>query len=61
MNTVGDELWSKLDMFSFESVQQTHNAVFAVLAVLAVMTLFCVVLVWGESRKPPLLQLGRRE
>jgi len=35
--------------------------VLAALAVMAVMALFCTVLVWNESRKPPLLQLGRRE
>ena len=61
VNTAGEDLWSKLDDFTFESVQQTRNAVFAALAVLAVMTLFCAVLIWNESRKPPLLQLGRRE
>lgn len=61
VNTVGEEVWSKLDMFSFQSVQQTQNAVFAALSVLAIMSLFCIVLVWSESRKPPLLQLGRRE
>lgn len=60
-NTVGEEVWSKLDMYSFESVQPGQNAVLAALAVMAVMALFCTVLVWNESRKPPLLQLGRRE
>lgn len=60
-NTVGEEVWSKLDMYSFESVQPGQNAVLAALAVMAVMALFCMVLVWNESRKPPLLQLGRRE
>ena len=60
-NTVGEEVWSKLDMYSFESVQPGQNAVLASLAVMAVMALFCTVLVWNESRKPPLLQLGRRE
>ena len=34
---------------------------FVAVAVMAVMALFCTVLVWNESRKPPLLQLGRRE
>ena len=61
VNTSGEDLWSKLDEFSFQSVQRTENAWFAALAVLTVMSLFCVILVWKESRKPPLLQLGRRE
>lgn len=61
VNTSGEDLWSKLDEFSFQSVQRAENAWFAALAVLTVMSLFCVILVWKESRKPPLLQLGRRE
>lgn len=61
VNTAGEDLWSKLDDFEFQSVQRPRNAVFGALAVLAVMTLFCTVLIWKESRKPPLLQLGRRE
>ena len=61
VNTAGEDLWSKLDDFAFESVQPGQNAVLAALAVMAVMALFCTVLVWNESRKPPLLQLGRRE
>ena len=61
VNTRGEDLWSKLDGFTFQSVRQTTNATFAALSVLTVMTLFCIVLVWHESRKPPLLQLGRKE
>lgn len=61
VNTSGMDIWSKRKDFAFQGAQQIGAAVFSAAAIMVVMCLFSVVLTWWESRKPPLLQLGRRE
>ncbi len=56
-----DELWTKLEDFQFESARLWSAAAFSGCIVMAAMLLFGLLLVWLESRKPPLLQLGRKE
>ena len=61
VNTSGKDIWSKRKDFAFQGTQQIGAAVFSAAAIMGVLLLFSVVLTWWESRKPPLLQLGRRE
>ena len=61
VNTSGKDIWSKRKDFAFQGTQQAGAAVFSAVAIMVVMCLFSVMLTWWESRKPPLLQLGRRE
>lgn len=61
VNTKGEDLWSKRKDMVFQGARQIGAAVFSAAAIMGVLLLFSVVLTWWESRKPPLLQLGRRE
>ena len=61
VNMSQDILWTKLKDYQFQSTQLVGAAALSACAVLGAMTLFSMVLVWQESGKPPLLQLGRRE
>jgi len=56
-----DQVWTKLKDFQFEGSRLWSVAVFSGCVVLAALFVFGIVLVWLESRKPPLLQLGRKE
>lgn len=60
-NVVENDLLSQREEFSFRQVNQEGAWLVSSLCVLAVMALFSGVLVWLESSKPPLLQLGRKE
>ncbi len=53
--------WTKLEDYQFESTRLWSAAAFSCCIVMVAMLLFGVILVWLESRKPPLQQLGRRE
>ena len=56
-----DQVWTKLKDFQFEGSRLWSVAVFSGCVVLAALFVFGIVFVWLESRKPPLLQLGRKE
>ncbi len=60
-NTDKYSFWTKLEDYQFESTRSWPAAAFSCCIVMAAMLLFGILLVWLESRKPPLQQLGRRE
>lgn len=60
-NTAKDQLFSLREDYQFQQVRQVEAAVCSAAAVFISIVLFGSVLIWNESRKPPLRQLGRKE